>query len=555
MILSRLTSYQDQAELSGMNPRRLFGMYYTPVEIATVLVEWALAGNSGPILDPSFGNAVFLETAVKILSNRQVKNAPQRVFGVEIDPGCFESVRRSKHLIDSNCIQGDFLTVIPKNFPSGLCSAVVGNPPYVRHHWIRGQQQESVKALERNSTSSIPATAGLWVYFLLHSMNFLARGGRFAMLVPEAILQADYAMSLRHTLAQRFGRILLIYVRDRMFVGTDEAVVVVACSRFGEKGEVFEIGVESIEELISILENSEAAQPQLTYRLPTSSNTMGTRAATLLESLLSVREVNRLGDIAEIRVGVVTGANRHFIRSTEELETLGVPRSVRHRVVPRTRWLTGLEFTEEEHDRFLRAGAAGLLVRPKGPEDDRLVEPWIHEGLRAGIEARHKCSVRKEWFRLDLPSPSDGFATCARTGSPLLILNRGQCHNSNAIHSLNWKRKLTVKPEAIVVGFLTSVVSVWAELQGRRYGGGVLKLEPGTLQRVPVPIIPGSEEVFAELDALVRQGKEEQARVLADNTVLKDGLGLSEEDIDILKLTRLELMKWRQPSRGGVGFG
>ena len=56
------------------------------------------------------------------------------------------------------------------------------------------------------------------------------------MLVPEAILQTDYAAPLRETLAKRFSRSLLVYVRDRLFAGTDEAVVAVACSGLAKRG-------------------------------------------------------------------------------------------------------------------------------------------------------------------------------------------------------------------------------------------------------------------------------------------------------------------------------
>ena len=238
----------------------------------------------------------------------------------------------------------------------------------------------------------------------------------------------------------------------------------------------------------------------------------------MLSRLGEDQAVRRLGEVANVSVGVVTGANRHFIRSAGDLDALGLPPGVRHRIVPRTRWLKGLEFTDQDHDTFLDAGAAALLVRPESAEDDRLAEPWIHEGLETSIDERYKCSRRKEWFRVDMPSPPDAFATCTRAGSPLLVLNRGECQNSNAVHSIRWKRDVAAAPESVAVGFLTSAVSAWAELQGRRYGGGVLKIEPGTLKKMPVPLVAGSEDAFHDLDVLLRKGKEEEARRLAGRT-------------------------------------
>ena len=127
--------------------------------------------------------------------------------------------------------------------------------------------------------------------------------------------------------------------------------------------------------------------------------------------------------------------------------------------------------------------------------------------------------------------------------------------NSNALHSVSWKSDPVVTPEAVAVGFLTSAVSAWAELRGRRYGGGVLKIEPGTLKRIPVPLIPGAEDVFRKLDHLLREGREEEARRIADERVLGEGLGLEDADIEVLNQVRADLMEWRRPSRGADGDG
>ena len=538
-----------------ISSRRLFGAYYTPDDLASVLVRWALADGQGPVLDPSYGGCSFLEAAVRALSEAGVSHAGRQVYGVDIDPSCADTVRSSEELVEANCFEGDFLTASPTDLPGSPYAAIVGNPPYVRHHWIRGDQLDSVKAVAGDATTQLPATASLWAYFLLHALRFLSPGGRLGMLVPEAILQTDYAAPLRKMLANSFGRSVLVYVRDRVFAGTDEAVVAVACSGFGETGDILISAVESVEELESVLKNPNSNGCQPSYRFPASASATGAAAVSLLNRLGEDDGVMRLGEVADVRVGVVTGANRHFIRSVVSLDALGMPSGVRYRVVPRTRWLKGLEFTDKEHDTFLNLGAPGLLVRPGNAEEDRLVEPWIKEGREAGVKTRHKCAVRKNWFRVDMPPPPDAFATCARAGSPLLVLNRGECLNSNAIHSITWKSDVEATPEAVAVGFLTSAVSAWAELRGRRYGGGVLKVEPGTLKRIPVPLVEGAEGLFRDLDRLIRRGEEEKARKVADERVLRVGLGLRRDEIAILRRTRSKLMEWRRPPQKGNGHG
>ena len=104
----------DQRQyMSDVSRRRRLGVYYTPDDLATVLVKWALANGAGPVLDPSYGGCAFLEAAVRTLSESGHARPGTRVYGVDIDPSCVDTVRRSKRLIEANCIEGDFLSASP----------------------------------------------------------------------------------------------------------------------------------------------------------------------------------------------------------------------------------------------------------------------------------------------------------------------------------------------------------------------------------------------------------------------------------------------------------
>ena len=519
-----------------------------------VLVRWALADGDGPVLDPSYGGCAFLEAAARVLAERDPLSAGAGVYGVDIDPDCADVVRSSELLIEDNCLQRDFLATSSDHLPGGPYAAIIGNPPYVRHHWITGDQRESARAVAAASSVPLPATASLWAYFLLHSLSFLSAGGRLAMLVPEAILQTHYAAPLREMLARRFEKSRLIHIRDRQFAHTDEAVVALLCSGFGRSGAIETLAVDSVQGLEAVLLNSTGCDPNCSP-FPPAGGESGRTGIGVLRRIQQSAAVGRLAEVASISVGVVTGANRHFVRSRGDLDALGIPAGVRYPIVSRTRWLKGLKFTEDDHEALVEAEAATLLVRPESPEDDGLVDPWIQEGVETGIDVRYKCALRSDWFRVDLPPRPDAFATCARAGSPLLVLNHGECLNSNAIHSVRWKSDPAVAPESVAAGFLTSAVSAWTEVRGRRYGGGVLKMEPGTLKRVPVPLVPGSEDVFEDLDHLLREGREEEARDLADDRVLSTGLGLEDSEIKSLREVRASLMEWRRPSRGTNGHG
>jgi adenine-specific DNA-methyltransferase len=134
------------------------------------------------------------------------------------------------------------------------------------------------------------------------------------------------------------------------------------------------------------------------------------------------------------------------------------------------------------------------------------------------------------------------------SSAPRLVLNETGATCTNTIHRVWWKEP-TAPKESLAVGSWTTFFALGAELLGRSYGGGVLKLEPGPAAHVPVPAVPGSERSCDRLDRLVRQGKTAEASALADQVVLRDLLGLAEPEVSALREATLELATRRKGER------
>lgn len=529
--------------------QRLLGAYYTPDAVAEVLVGWALDGTPGNLLDPSFGGCAFLEAGAKVMAELGSKLDGAEVFGVDIDDECIEFVRNSPRLREGNCTFNDFLALTPADLPGAPFQAVVGNPPYVRHHWVKGEKRALARRIADESSVLLPETAGLWAYFVVHALAFIAKGGRLALLVPEAILQADYAEAVRSVLEASFRRVRLIHLRERLFEGTDESVVVIAADGFGEPGTLTVHSLDNVPELAGLLRGIEVLRPHITLA-------KGRRVLPeVLEAVKLVLATNRtirFDNLATVRIGIVTGANGHFIRTANELKELGVPARAHTGIVSRTKWLSGLEFTAQEHTDIAESGGRAFLVRPTPAlEDEPGVTRWVAQGAAAGVNKHHKCAKRVPWFRVDLPPRPDAFVTSTRMGPPLLVLNRTSYRCTNTLYAVRFKAGNEVCPECIALGFLTTFVALWAELEGRRYGGGVLKLDLRALAELPVPVAPECDPAFAEANHALREGDEDRARQIADNAVLRDGFGLSEGVIDTLRSAHQDLVRQRIPNSKG----
>lgn len=525
--------------------RRFLGAYYTPDDVAGLLVEWAVVRTTGRVLDPSFGGCAFMQAAAAHYKQKRRRQPGRQVFGVDVDDSCVRYVRESADLVEDNAVFRDFLAIRPGELPGAPFHAIVGNPPYVRHHWLKEERRVVARRIAEVSGERLPETASLWAYFVLHALAFLEPGGRLAMLVPEAILQADYAVSVRAALRQHFQTVRLIHLRQRLFEGTDEPVVVIAAEGFGDSGALHVLSVDTAAELSAVLKGTSPAA--LGTTLP-NGRRISSDALKALMTIESSGHTTAFGELATPHIGIVTGANRHFIRSAEELREIGMPARARVPILSRTRWLTGLEFTSADHAAAAQGGARAFLVRPTPAlESTPGVQRWIEEGEKSEVHTRHKCAIREPWYRVAMPATPDFFVTSTRLGPPLLVLNRSSFRCTNALYSANWTATCKVPPEVIAVGFMTTFVALWSEVHGRRYGGGALKLDLTTLSKLPVPIVDDAASAFRPVSKALRRGDEAAARSLADDIVLRRGLGVSATDIKLLRDALTELTRQRVP--------
>ncbi|MCH9650788.1 MAG: SAM-dependent methyltransferase [Deltaproteobacteria bacterium] len=529
--------------------QRILGAYYTPDRVAEILVRWALNEATGRLLDPSFGGCAFMEAGARVLEELGSRRAGAQVFGIDVDPSCIEYVRNSARLREQNFASDDFLALSPETLPGAPFKAVVGNPPYVRHHWVKDDKRAVARRIADESSVELPETASLWAYFVVHALAFLSRGGRLAVLVPEAILQADYASAVRSVLEANFRRVRLIHLRERLFNGTDEPVVVIAGEDFGGLGAIEVHSVDTAAELSGLLNGLAVARPHTTLE---SGRRILPEALKAMDQALSTGATSRFDSLATARIGIVTGANSHFIRTAGELRDLGVPAKARSGIVSRTKWLSGLDFLPRNHKTVADAGSRAFLVRPTpSQESDPGVARWIEEGEAAGVHKHFKCQKRNPWYRVPLPPRPEAFVTSTRLGPPLLVLNKTKFRCTNALYAVRFDLPEGVEPECVVLGFLTTFVALWSELNGRRYGGGVLKLDLGTLAELPLPIVPDASSAFADANEALRSGDEKLARQIADQAVLQDGLGTSRSAIDEMRRAHQDLIWQRIPEAKG----
>jgi len=531
------------ASLEANRQRKVNGRYYTPEAVARPMVEWALDGGRGRVLDPSFGGCAFLYTALEELKARGARRASRLIYGVDSD---VEARAYLGPLLAAGAGQGQFVThdflALDPNVFGGPFRAVVGNPPYVRHHLLSQPAKLQGAAAAREARVRISGRASYWAYFVLHAARFVAPGGRLAFLLPAAFLYADYADAVHAALRRLFGEMTVAIIGERAFHDAEETSVALLASGASRSCSGIRVGWSATAGNLSALCEDPTRQTQPVGGIDNEGQwlgpVIGTDVLSLYEQLRAEGRTTRLGDQARVRIGTVTGCNSFFTFSEAARKSRRIPRRWVRPIVTKSRDLNGLRHSADDQKRLLESDRPALLLdassRARVPAG---VARYLRAGRRRQLHKAFKCRTRDVWHRVPDFEPPDAFLQYMCGGRPRIVLNEARASCTNSLHRITWKPESSgIDPRWFALAMLTSLTRLSAELIGRKYGGGLLKLEPRDARRLLLPLPPKDEKcaVFEEADHLLRDGDEEGARSLADSALLAAHLGLTSQQIGSL---------------------
>jgi hypothetical protein len=122
---------------------------------------------------------------------------------------------------------------------------------------------------------------------------------------------------------------------------------------------------------------------------------------------------------------------------------------------------------------------------------------------------------------------------------PRVVMNDAQAINTNTIHSIFTRKAVDLR--VLTVSFYNTLTMLSAELCGRSYGGGVLKLETKEAEKLCLIDIKETSvekelnRKFSDIDKLVRSRHTHEALKIVDEVLLEEYLGLSPIELKLLR--------------------
>lgn len=534
------------------------GAFFTPADITGFVADWAIRDVGDRVMEPSAGDAAFLVSAVERLSQLGAESGAPEVDGVEIHADSAQAARRRVREAGgkANVQHCDFFDITP----SGTYDVVIGNPPFIRYQNFSGESRAKSREAALRGGVALSGLASSWAAFVVQSALFLKPGGRLGLVLPAELLSVNYAGPVRKFLLDRFRQVQLVLFAEQVFPEAEADVVLLLAEGYGQgPAEQMLIRQSQNARGLAHLEAGQAWTPANPAGKWTGSLV---DAATLnhLERLVCEGQFSALQAWGDTTLGIVTGNNKYFAVSPERANAMGLQRGELLRLSPPgSSHLRGLALTSGHLAKLGKEGQSTLLFYPRDKPSAQAMA-YIEDGQRTGVDTAYKCRVRKVWYRVPLVAPADLLLTCMNADTPRLTANEAGAYHLNSVHGVYLQaEEREIGRELLSLASLNSVTLLHAEIVGRAYGGGILKIEP---KEADLWAVPSSALVRARASALrlvkqpvaalLAEGDLHAAVKLVDQALLADGNVLTAHWIEQFRAARA-LMAKRRETRSNRG--
>ena len=337
------------------------GQFWTPDWVADAMVAYVLRDRPAEVFDPAVGEGAFFHAVRRVSKELKIQ---VELHGSEIDPSTLEAGERNG--LSAADLLGVEIRDFVANPPLRSFSAIVANPPYVRHHYI----PRDTKALLQESFSKVlgrklDGRAGLHVYFLIQSLRLLKPEGRLCFIVSADVCEGVFAETLWNWVGKNYAldAVTTFTPKATPFPGVDTNPIVLmlrnsypqdkfmwcSCEEWGTRG------------LYSWIRNDLKKTSYNGLKIVERTLKEGTSTGLTRPPKTNAGEIT-LSRFASTMRGIATGENRFFFLTSSEIEKENVPRECFVRAVGRTRDVTEKSLTLDHLERLDEAQRPTYLL-------------------------------------------------------------------------------------------------------------------------------------------------------------------------------------------------
>jgi SAM-dependent methyltransferase len=459
--------------------RRDLGQLYTPFWAGRVMAGWLYAEPRSLILDPGCGSGAL---SIQLASHKA--RGTCKIIGLDVDPVAVAMANASirvRSIHDFRVDEANFLLDSFDLVPDGVAC----NPPYSRHHAIAAHEKAAIHdQIAERTGMRLSRLSALHVLFLVRALEVTSDDARLAFITPSDWLDVNYGRPVKeHLLAHSHIEALIMFEPESLFFDGARTTAAITLIRKGASGptRVIRLGRELPDpgEVLEAISGGGALDSELVTLSATRKWARQTPARTAVGI--------RLGDVAQIRRGVATGANSFFVISERRRRQLKLRRRTLKPCVASPRRIPFDEISNESLE-SLPDEAPRWLVDCSDPTAicaPTALGAYLRAGWLQGVPDGYLASQRTLWHAQEQRDSAPILFSYLNRKRPRFVRNR-----AGAVPLNNW---LIIDPiegvdiEALYAELCTA--EIFDQLLARRrvYGGGLWKLEPNELHELRLP--------------------------------------------------------------------
>ena len=457
---------------------------------------------------------------------------------------------------------GNSPSVIEMHMPQ-KAQILVMNPPYVRQEGIPPARKKYY-----TDKFGIDRKSDLYAYFFIRALNLVSADGVLSVITSDKWLETGYGITLQRRIKDN---IVAIYGQRKRSFGADINTVVTVCTAQSNSRPVIDFtyletyGLEKVRLHYAIQRKD--LQPGKWFYL---------RAPKVFMEKILPKLTHKLGDFAEIKFGIKTGANDFFymkdVSHLYEADRLSNPKKFEEwevkaknekelkeqgliyieneggfRFVLEREDLSPVIRSPEEIRNYHVEHINTFVFKPKNRKKlNALSMRYVRWGENFNISIDrgknrdkivigfHKLESMKShnpaWYNLTDLTPASMFHPIgtnkrhfmAQSGEPLL---------ADQMLVLCYPKPF-VNTDVLWLFSNSTIAYILYEIYGRRFGGGALQVSTGVLKKLPVPDLTNCKLKKQLTETLQREILDCNLEILKPERKLLDSCVLEELDLD-----------------------
>jgi len=370
------------------------------------------------------------------------------------------------------------------------------------------------------------------------------------MVIPSEIINVLHAQSLRSFLSKTCSKIVIIDPKEIWFTDTLQGAVILWAEKKKNNDEIFNgVGIKSVsgfdflDKDPEMLFNSTEAFSRIKSEDKWTQAILDVSEIELLEKIKKHPNIYLFNKLAKVEVGIVTGANEFFLVNKEMVKQYQMEDFV-HPMFGKSQHCKGIIYDKQQHlDNIEKDLPVHFLYFDKKLNDlPEKVQEYIKIGEAEGLHERYKCRIRSPWFKV--PSIfNTKLAMLKRSHeAPRMIYNSYEAYTTDTAYRITANEGII--EDKLAYCFINPLTAIFAELEGRSYGGGVMELVPSEIRKLIIPFPNNIEYDIQKLNNMLLNCSMEECLDHQGEIIFKS-LGF-ESDVNIIIMNIWRKLKNRR---------